>query len=213
MAEAAQYETLLVEHDDVGVATVTLNRPDKLNAFDLTLDREFFEAMHRLDADEDVRVIVVTGAGKAFCAGVDLSQGNPFDKDAHAAHDESLGTSSDTIDRRAGLWRLPTPIIGAVNGAAVGAGLTLTTLFDLNVVAEDAKLGFVFTRRGILPDASIHWLLPRLVGIQRALELLMTGRMFSGSSTSPTVQPWTRPSSLPPMWNTPPLNGQSAVAR
>ena len=174
------YETLLTEVDDVGVATLTLNRPDKLNAFNLTMDREFFEAVAALDADPGIRAIVVTGAGRAFCSGIDLSEGNPFDAQAHDAHDSSLGTSSATIDDRAGLWRLATPVIGAINGAAVGAGLTVATLFDLNVVAEDAKLGFVFTRRGILPDAGIHWLLPRLIGVQRALDLLMTGRTFTG---------------------------------
>jgi enoyl-CoA hydratase/carnithine racemase len=182
--EGTNWETLLVDVDEVGVATITLNRPDKLNAITLDMDREFFECMRSLDTDPGVRVIVVTGAGRAFCAGVDMSEGNPFDQEAHADHDESLGTSSETIDDRAGLWRLATPIIGAINGAAVGAGLTIATLFDVNIAAEDAKLGFVFTRRGILPDASIHWLLPRLVGVQRALELLMTGRTFTGAEAA-----------------------------
>jgi len=184
MAEGSSWNTLLVDIDDVGVATVTLNRPDKLNAITLEMDREFFECMKKLDAEPEVRAIVVTGAGRAFCAGVDMSEGNPFDQEAHAEHDESLGTSSETIDERAALWRLATPVIGAINGAAVGAGLTIATLFDVNIAAEDAKLGFVFTRRGILPDASIHWLLPRLVGVQRALELLMTGRTFTGAEAA-----------------------------
>lgn len=179
-----EYETLLVDVDDVGVATVTLNRPDKMNTFNLAMDKEFFEALHALDADDNVRAIVVTGAGRAFSAGVDMSEGNPFDQDAHAAHDEALGTSSDTIDARTALWRLPTPIIGAINGAAVGAGLTVATMFDINIVNEEAKLGFVFTRRGILPDAAIHWTLPKLVGLQRALELLMSGRMFLGTDAA-----------------------------
>lgn len=167
-----------------GVATLTLNRPDKLNAITLDMDRRLFETLRSLEDDEAVRVIVVTGAGRAFCAGVDLSGGDVFGDDAHAAHDATLGTSSATIDERAGLWRFRTPIIGAINGAAIGAGLTLTTLFDLNVVAENAKLGFVFTRRGILPDANIHWSLPRMIGTQRALDLLLTGRMFLGTEAA-----------------------------
>jgi len=174
---------ILVEIDD-GVATITLNRPDKLNAITLEMDGKLFEALHRLDADEHVRAIVVTGAGRAFCAGFDLSGGDVFGEDAHAAHDSALGTSSERIDERAGLWRLRTPIIGAINGAAVGAGLTLACLFDINIVAEDAKLGFVFTRRGILPDANIHWSLPRLIGTQKALDLLLTGRMFRGAEAA-----------------------------
>lgn len=184
MGESTTWETLLVDVDDVGVATLTLNRPDKLNAITLEMDREFFACLKQLDADPGVRAIVVTGAGRAFCAGIDMSAGNPFDQEAHTEHDESLGTSSEAIDDRAGLWRLATPVIGAINGAAMGAGLTIATLFDINIAADDAKLGFVFTRRGILPDASIHWLLPRVVGVQRALELLMTGRTFTGAEAA-----------------------------
>lgn len=179
----ADEATILVSKDN-GVATLTLNRPDKLNAITLQMDRILFETLAELEADEDVRVIVVTGAGRAFCAGIDLSGGDVFGDDAHAAHDAELGTSSESIDERAGLWRFRTPIIGAINGAAIGAGLTLATLFDVNIVADDAKLGFVFTRRGILPDANIHWSLPRMVGTQRALELLMTGRTFRGTEAA-----------------------------
>lgn len=175
------YETLLVEVDELGVATLTLNRPDARNAFDHTMDREFHEAMWELDGDDAVRAIVVTGAGKAFCAGIDLSGGaDVFGADAHEAHDAALGVDADTLPARSAFWTMRTPVIGAINGAAVGAGLTIAMLFDIRVVAADAKLGFVFTRRGILPDANIHWLLPRLVGVERALELLLSGRMFTG---------------------------------
>jgi enoyl-CoA hydratase/carnithine racemase len=175
-----QFETVLVDVD-AGVATLTLNRPDAMNAFDQTMDREFHEAMWLLEADEAVRVIVVTGAGRAFCSGIDLSGGaDVFGAEAHAAHDEAQGVDADTVPERSAFWTMRTPIIGAINGAAVGAGLTVPMLFDLRVVAAEAKLGFVFARRGIVPDANICWLLPRLVGVERALELLVSGRMFSG---------------------------------
>jgi enoyl-CoA hydratase/carnithine racemase len=178
------FETVLVDVD-AGVATLTLNRPDALNAFDPTLDREFHEAMWLLEADESVRAIVVTGAGRAFCSGIDLSAGaDVFGADAHAAHDEAQGVDSDTVPERSAFWTMRTPVIGAINGAAVGAGLTVPMLFDLRIVAEDAKLGFVFTRRGIVPDANVCWLLPRLVGVERALELLVSGRMFSGAEAA-----------------------------
>ena len=158
---------MLVEVDD-GVATLTLNRPDAMNAFDHTMDREFHEAMWLLDADDAVRVIVVTGAGRAFCSGIDLSGGaDVFGADAHEAHDAAQGVDSDSRPGAVAFWTMRTPVIGAINGAAVGAGLTVPMLFDLRIVAADAKLGFVFTRRGIVPDANIHWLLPRLVGVER----------------------------------------------
>jgi enoyl-CoA hydratase/carnithine racemase len=182
MGTPYEFDTVLVEVDDAGVATLTLNRPDAMNAFDHTMDRELHEAMWLLEADEDVRVIVVTGAGRAFCAGIDMSGGaDVFGADAHEAHDAAQGVDSDSVPDRSAFWRMRTPVIGAINGAAVGAGLTVPMLFDLRVVAEDAKLGFVFTRRGIVPDANICWLLPRLVGVERALELLMSGRMFTGT--------------------------------
>ncbi|HWC33587.1 MAG TPA: enoyl-CoA hydratase-related protein [Mycobacteriales bacterium] len=175
------YETVLVDVVD-GVATVTLNRPDKFNSFNWKMDGEFHEAMWKCEADEDVRVIVVTGAGRAFCGGMDLSDGpeEVFGEAAHETHDSTFKTDSDHIAERSAFWRMRTPVIAAINGAAVGAGLTITTMFDLCFVAEDAKLGFVFTRRGVVPDASVTWMLPRIVGPVRALDLLMSGRMFSG---------------------------------
>jgi enoyl-CoA hydratase/carnithine racemase len=174
------YETILVQLDG-GVATLTLNRPDRRNAIDLRMDRELQAALHALDQDEAVRAIVVTGAGSAFCAGVDLSAGaDVFGSAAHERHDRELGANSDTIGQRYAIWQRATPVIGAINGAAVGAGLTLALLFDIRYVAQDAKLSFPFTRLGILPDANVHWILPRIVGVSRALELLLSGRTFSG---------------------------------
>jgi enoyl-CoA hydratase/carnithine racemase len=178
------YETILVDQDG-GVATITFNRPDAMNAFDHIMDREFHEAMWALEADESVRVIVVTGAGRAFCAGIDLSAGaGVFGAEAHEEHDAALGVDADTIPARSAFWTMRTPVIGAINGAAVGAGLTVPMLFDLRIVAEDATLSFVFTQRGIVPDANITWLLPRLIGVERALDLLLTGRKFTGAEAA-----------------------------
>ena len=174
------YETVLIDVAD-GVATLTLNRPDALNAFDMTLDREFHEAMWELDADEKVRVIVVTGAGKAFSSGLDLTSGGTALSDAEAAHRSELGMGADEIPDRSAFWKMRTPVIAAVNGAAIGAALNVALLMDIVIVASDAKLRLPFARIGVVPDANATWLLPRLVGTQKALELFLTGRFFTGA--------------------------------
>lgn len=174
------YETVLIDIAE-GVATLTLNRPDALNAFDMTLDREFHEAMWELDADEKVRVIVVTGAGKAFSSGLDLTSGGAALSEAEAAHESELGLGADEIPDRSAFWKMRTPVIAAVNGAAIGAALNVALLMDIVIVAEDAKLRLPFARIGVVPDANATWLLPRLVGTQKALELFLTGRFFTGA--------------------------------
>jgi enoyl-CoA hydratase/carnithine racemase len=179
MAFEKTYDTVLVDIDD-GVATLTLNRPDAMNAFDMQLDLEFHQAMWALDATEEVRVIVVTGAGKAFSSGLDLSGGAASIEEAEAAHREA-GLDDATISERSAFWKMRTPVIAAVNGAAIGAALNVALLMDIVIVAEDAKLRLPFSRIGVLPDANATWLLPRLVGTQRALELFLTGRFFSGA--------------------------------
>lgn len=178
------HETIITDVDDVGVATVTLNRPDARNAFNLTMQREFFEAMWQFEADDAVRAIVVTGAGKGFCSGVDLADSGAFGAEAHAEHDAELGVDSDTIAEKSAFWTMRTPVIGALNGAAVGAGLTLSLLFDVRFAAEDAKLAFVFSRRGIIPEANSTWLLPRLVGVSRAMELLVGAQTVLGTEAA-----------------------------
>lgn len=174
------YATVLVDLEN-GVATLTLNRPDALNAFDMVLDREFHEAMWELDAREDVRAIVVTGAGKAFSAGLDLTSGGAALSEAESQHESELGMSANEIPERSAFWKMRTPVIAAVNGHAIGAGLNIALLMDIVIVAEDAKLRLPFNRIGVLPDANATWLLPRLVGTQQALELFLTGRFFSGT--------------------------------
>jgi enoyl-CoA hydratase/carnithine racemase len=173
------YETIALDHDR-GVTTITLNRPEQRNAINLAMEKELYDAIFAAEADEDVRVIVITGAGSSFCSGVDLQGGAAFGSDAHAEHDRELGVTSDTLWQRVAYWRMATPIIGAINGHAIGVGMTLAMLFDIRYVAEDAKLSFVFTRRGIIPEANSTWLVPRLIGLSRGLELLLSGRTFSG---------------------------------
>ena len=169
------YDTIDVNVDQA-VATITLNRPDQLNAWDWQMHRELRTAYAALDASDDVRVIVLTGAGRAFCAGAALApKGETFDgsRDPAAWSDRYPGPAADAPD-------LMTPVIAAINGAAVGAGITMAVSCDIRIAAEDAKIGFVFNRRGVIPDADLLWSLPRLIGYARAMDLLLTGRIFSG---------------------------------
>ncbi len=169
-----EFSTLLVDLSG-GVATVTLNRPEKLNAYNATMGAELARAFAALDADDGVRVIVVTGAGRAFCAGADLSTagGDTFNYDKRRERNE--------VESRPALrpWNMKKPIIAAINGPAVGVGITLPMQWDIRVAAESARIGFVFVRRGVIPEALSLWTVPRQIGVARANELLMTGRIIS----------------------------------
>ena len=144
---------------------MTLNRPEAMNAFNLELTAEFDDAIWSLERDDAVRVIVLTGAGKAFSTGMDLaSGGDAFGAEAHERHNEEVGASDSQITERYSFWNMRTPMIAAINGIAIGAGLTLTFLADIRIVAEDARLRLPFVRLNVLPDANSTWLLPRLVG-------------------------------------------------
>ncbi len=170
------YETLLVQHQG-RVGLITLNRPERRNAYTARMGAELGEAFAEMEADEDVRAIVVTGAGKYFCAGADLEGGGTFNRladDEQRAQDRSRAAHSPRP------WEMRTPIIGAINGSAVGIGITLPMQWDIRIVARDARLGFVFNRRGVTPEANSTWIVPRLIGVSRAIELLLTGRLFSG---------------------------------
>jgi enoyl-CoA hydratase/carnithine racemase len=169
------YEAIAVARD-AKVATITLNRPEQLNAWDWQMHRELRHAYAALDADDDARAIVVTGAGKAFCAGASLAPtGETFDGTRRPDEFDQRypGEAKDATE-------LLTPVIAAVNGHAVGAGLTLAMAADIRIVAEDAKLGFVFNRRGVMPDGDLLWSLPRTIGYARSIDLLLTGRVFLG---------------------------------
>jgi enoyl-CoA hydratase/carnithine racemase len=174
------YETLLTDVRD-GVLTLTLNRPDRLNAFTDVMAREMIDVFDTADADDAVRVVVVTGAGRAFCAGADLgSGGDTFDRAAHGRGDDPADPRNrdggGTVTLR--IFRSLKPVIAAVNGPAVGIGATMQLAMDIRLASETARFGFVFARRGIVPEAASSWFLPRIVGMSQALEWCFTGRVF-----------------------------------
>jgi enoyl-CoA hydratase/carnithine racemase len=177
------YEQIRYEVAD-GIGTLTLDRPDKLNAFTTRMLVEMLDAFDRSDADDDVRVVIVTGAGRGFCAGADLSGGGEtFDTDAQGGRrDKAAGVPRDGGGRLTlRIFESLKPVIAAINGPAVGVGATMTLPMDIRLAADDAKLGFVFARRGIVPEAASSWFLPRAVGISRAMEWVATGRVFPAS--------------------------------
>jgi enoyl-CoA hydratase/carnithine racemase len=166
------------------VATITLDRPDRLNAFTVTMQRELCAALDEVDADPDVRAVVVTGRGRGFCAGADLA-GGEASFDAGTAEGRAVVARQPDGRRRdeGGLVALrffgcTKPVIGAVNGPAVGVGVTMTLPFDVRLASTTARFGFVFARRGLVPEACSSWFLPRVVGISRAMEWCATGRVF-----------------------------------
>src|SRR5215217_3156425 len=173
------FETITYEVAD-GVLTITLNRPDRLNAFTAQMGRELIEAFDASDADDDIRAVIVTGAGPAFCAGADLGGGgDTFDWRDVQTDDAIPRDTGGTVSLR--IFSSLKPVIAAINGPAVGVGVTMTLPMDVRLVAKDAKLGFVFARRGIVPEACSSWFLPRIVGISRAMEWVATGRLFSAA--------------------------------
>ncbi|MGD9073753.1 MAG: enoyl-CoA hydratase-related protein [Desulfobacteraceae bacterium] len=163
-----------------GIATVTMNRPDKMNALGTIIGKELIAVFGQADRDDDVRVVVVTGVGKAFCAGADLSAGGSrFDYSSEQGKEVPISEHRDGGGQIAlAIFRCRKPVVAAINGHAVGVGITMTLPMDVRIVAEDAKIGFVFTRRGVVPDACASWFLPRIVGISKAAELVYTGRVF-----------------------------------
>lgn len=169
------------------IATVTLDRPNRLNAFTVAMQREMCEAFDQIDADDDVRAVIVTGRGRGFCAGADLGAGgDTFDTGAQAgdAGAVSRGGASEMDHRDEGglltlrIFQCTKPVIGAINGPAVGVGVTMTLPMDIRLASTQSKFGFVFARRGIVPEACSSWFLPRLVGISQAAEWCYTGRVF-----------------------------------
>lgn len=176
-----EYSEIVYEVSD-GIATLTLNRPDKLNAFTGRMMNEMIDAFDRTDADDDVRAVIVTGAGRGYCAGADLSSGG-----ATFSRGGSDVQTPQGVPRDGGglltlrIFESLKPVIGAINGAAVGVGATMTLPMDIRLASESAKFGFVFARRGIVPEACSSYFLPRIVGISRATEWVFTGRVFDAS--------------------------------
>lgn len=159
-----------------GVLTITLDRPEKLNAFTVRMMKELLDAFDRADADDAVRVVIVTGAGRAFCAGADLSAGGgTFDYAEHGGMKEHRDGGGLVTLR---IFESRKPVIAAINGPAVGVGITMTLPMDVRIASSAARMGFVFARRGIVPEACSSWFLPRVAGISRAAEWTYTGRIF-----------------------------------
>ncbi len=207
------FQEILLDVAD-GIATLTLNRPDKLNAFTGRMMHELIEAFDRTDADDSVRVVIMTGAGRGFCAGADLSAGAETFDYAARSDDLSSRAGQDSPIRADGsvdyahegvrdgggrvtlrIFESLKPVIGAINGPAVGIGVTMQLPMDIRIASSAAKFGFVFARRGIVPEAASSWFLPRLVGIAQAMEWCATGRVFGadealrGGLVSRVVEP------------------------
>lgn len=185
MSSLGDYETIKLEQEGA-IAILTLHRPEKMNAFTGKMMAEMIDAFDKTDANDDVRAVIVTGSGdRAFCAGADLSEGaKTFDYEARADSGE-VGRSEKVDIQRDGGGRVTLrifdslkPVIGAINGAAVGIGVTMQLPMDIRIASDNARFGFVFNRRGINPEAASSWFLPRLVGIQQALEWCYSGRVF-----------------------------------
>ncbi len=178
---AVDYDEIAYEVDD-GILTITLDRPDRLNAFTYRMHEELLDAFERADGDDGVRVVIVTGRGRGFCAGADLGEGGgTFD------HTETMAARPSEVHRDEGglvalrIFRSTKPVIAAVNGPAVGVGATMTLPMDVRLASDSARYGFVFARRGLVPEAASSWFLPRVVGISRAAEWTFTGRVFPAS--------------------------------
>ncbi len=170
-----EFENILYEVKD-RIATVTLNRPERLNAFTRHMGRDLVAAFDLADEDDEVRALVVTGAGRAFCAGADLGKGTGESFIDRSKPMEEHRDWGGFVPLR--LLRMKKPSIAAINGPAVGIGITMTLAMDVRIASEQAKMGFVFARRGIAPDACSSWFLPRIVGISQASEWVLTGRVF-----------------------------------
>ena len=174
-----EYDQIAYDVAD-GIATITLDRPDQLNAFTNSMMYQLIDAFDRTDADDDVRVVIVTGRGRGFCAGADLSGGGATFSKGGSDIQTDAGVPRDgggMVSLR--VFESLKPVIAAINGPADGDGITMTLPMDIRLVSETAKIGFVFARRGIVPEAASSWFLPRLVGIQTAAEWAYTGRLLT----------------------------------
>ena len=172
-------ETILTDLSD-RILTITLNRPERLNAFTTEMRDELIAAFDAADADDDVRVVIVTGAGRGFCAGADLSKGGEtFDYAKRGEDAKARRDGGGLVTLR--IFQSKKPVIAAVNGPAVGIGATMQLPMDIRLASTEARFGFVFARRGVVPEAASSWFLPRLVGISRAMEWAATGRVFPAS--------------------------------
>jgi enoyl-CoA hydratase/carnithine racemase len=179
----ADFESILTEISD-GILTITLNRPDRMNAFTTGMMKEMVAAFDMADADDAIRAVIVTGSGdRAFCAGADLGTGGAAFDGWPFKDDGSVDFSHESVRDNGGrltlrIFNCKKPVIGAINGAAVGIGVTMQLPMDFRLASDTARFGFVFARRGIVPEAASSWFLPRLVGISQALDWCYSGRVF-----------------------------------
>ena len=186
------FDTLLYDIED-NILTITLNRPDKLNAFNFQMQNDLIKAFDEADKDDNVKAIIVTGAGRGFCAGADLSAGartfdfesrdDRSDKQGAVLENGEIDWANPSIRDGGGLVTLRIfdclkPVISACNGPAVGVGVTMQLAMDIRLASEEARYGFVFARRGLVPEASSSWFLPKIVGISQALEWVYSGKVF-----------------------------------
>ena len=169
------YQSITLERIET-TAVITLNRPDKMNTWNATVAGELSLAMDEANKDDAVRAVVITGAGRAFCAGADLERGG----DTFAGRGDAPAEPPRTVYP----YQVDKPVIAAINGAAVGVGMTYPMLCDIRLAAEDAKLGFVFTRRGMIPELAAHLIVQRVAGFSNAADLLLSGRIFSGAEAA-----------------------------
>ncbi|HVZ70595.1 MAG TPA: enoyl-CoA hydratase-related protein [Rhizomicrobium sp.] len=168
------------------ILTLTLNRPDKLNAYTAQMGAELADAFDRANSDDDIRVIIVTGAGRGFCAGADISAGAGAFDTSSGKGSHLFGGGIDKTTRRAGgfveaIFNCRKPSIAAINGPAVGVGATLTLPMDIRIAADTARFGFVFARRGLVPEAGSAWFLPQIVGFSQAMRWCLSGRVFDAN--------------------------------
>lgn len=185
------YETIITDTPEPGIHLITLNRPDRMNAWTPQMMEELIDAFRLADDDDEVRAIIITGQGKAYCAGADLDPNGTLGKDTDKGklHRDTAGQLTLTI------YDLKKPVIAAINGAAVGVGATMTLPMDIRIASKNAKIGFVFDRRGMVAEGCSTWFLPRIVGISQASEWILTGRIMmaeeakSGGLLSRVVEP------------------------
>ena len=172
-----EYEQILFEVSDQ-IATITLNRPERLNAYTGRMANEMWDALNKVEENPKLRVTIITGAGRGFCAGADLSGGgDTFDRTSQPREERERPRPERSLIRR--YFELRKPVIVAINGPVVGVGVTMILPFDIRIAAESARIGIVFNRRGVIPEIACPWILPRIVGISKAAELMYTGRILN----------------------------------
>ena len=176
------YEQIIFETTDE-IATITLNRPERLNAWTWQMGREVWDAIYKVENDPNLRVTIMTGAGRGFCAGADLSRGATTFDGSNRPREEQQQRARQQGTAISRYFSLKKPVIVAINGPTVGVGVTFILPFDIRIASESARIGIVFNRRGIIPEIACPWLLPRIVGISRAAELMYTGRILNAQES------------------------------